>query len=101
MHLSVLKLHRIRSKWSQEGRLVTESAEDLQLEPSWAYWQVNSTRYGQIGSMPVKGYFPFGAVEDTKAGVVWAAQLAIECSWQMEFYRRDDGMAFSGGLGRP
>ena len=39
-----LKLHRIRSKWSQEGRLVTESAEDLQLEPSWAYWQVNSTR---------------------------------------------------------
>ena len=93
-----LKLHRIRSKWSQEGRLVTESAEDLQLEPSWAYWQVNSTRYGQIGSMPVKGYFPFGAVEDTKAGVVWAAQLAIECSWQMEFYRRDDGMAFSGGL---
>ena len=48
--------------------------------------------------MPVKGYFPFGAVEDTKAGVVWAAQLAIECSWQMEFYRRDDGMAFSGGL---
>ena len=93
-----LKLHRIRSKWSQEGRLVTESAEDLQLEPSWAYWQVNSTRYGQIGSMPVKGYFPFGAVEDTKEGVVWAAQLAIECSWQMEFYRRDDGMAFSGGL---
>ena len=93
-----LKIHRIRSKWSQEGRLVTESAEDLQLEPSWAYWQVNSTRYGQIGSMPVKGYFPFGAVEDTKAGVVWAAQLAIECSWQMEFYRRDDGMAFSGGL---
>ena len=69
-----LKIHRIRSKWSQEGRLVTESAEDLQLEPSWAYWQVNSTRYGQIGSMPVKGYFPFGAVEDTKEGVVWAAQ---------------------------
>lgn len=93
-----LKLHRIRSKWSQEGRLVTETAENLQLEPSWAYWQVNSVRYGQIGSMPVKGYFPFGAVEDVKAGVVWAAQLAVETSWQMEFYRRDDCMAFSGGL---
>lgn len=93
-----LKIHRIKSKWSQEGRLVTESVEDLQLEPSWAYWQVNSVRYGQIGSMPVKGYFPFGAIEDEKAGVVWAAQLAVEGSWQMEFYRRDDGLAFSGGL---
>ena len=93
-----LKIHRIRSKWSAEGRLVTESAEDLQLEPSWAYWQVNSVRYGQLGSMPVKGYFPFGAAEDCSAGVVWAAQLAVETSWQMEFYRRDDGLAFSGGL---
>lgn len=93
-----LRIHRIRSKWSQEGRLVTETAEDLQLEPSWAYWQVNSLRYGQLGSMPVKGYFPFGAVEDVRAGVVWAAQLAVETSWQMEMYRRDAGMAFSGGL---
>ncbi|MGM9594216.1 MAG: glycoside hydrolase family 36 protein [Candidatus Onthomonas sp.] len=93
-----LKLHRIRSKWSQEGRLVTESAEELQLEPSWGFWQVNSVRYGQIGSMPVKGYAPFGAVEDRRAGVIWAAQLAVETSWQMEFYRRDDCMAFSGGL---
>ncbi|MGM9536839.1 MAG: glycoside hydrolase family 36 protein [Candidatus Onthomonas sp.] len=93
-----LRLHRIRSKWSQEGRLVTEPAEELQLEPSWGYWQANSVRYGQIGSMPVKGYAPFGAVEDRKAGVIWAAQLAVETSWQMEFYRRDDCMAFSGGL---
>lgn len=93
-----LRLHRIRSKWSQEGRMVTETAEELQLEPSWAYWQPNSVRYGQVGSMPVKGYFPFGAVEDVKAGVVWAAQLETEASWQMEFYRRDDCLAFSGGL---
>lgn len=93
-----LRIHRIRSKWSAEGRLATETAEDLQLEPSWAYWQVNSLRYGQIGSMPVKGFFPFGAVEDAKTGVIWAAQLAVETSWQMEMYRRDDGMAFSGGL---
>ncbi len=93
-----LRLHRIRSKWSQEGRLVTETAEDLLLEPPWGYWQVHSVRYGQVGSMPVKGYFPFGAVEDRRAGVVWAAQLAVESSWQMEFYRRDDALAFSGGL---
>ena len=93
-----MSLHRIRSRWSAEGRPVTESAEDLQLEPAWVDWGMNSVRYGQAGSMPVKQYFPFGAVEDTKAGVVWAAQLAIESSWQMEFYRRADDMAFSGGL---
>ncbi len=93
-----MKLHRIRSRWSSEGRLVTDSPENLQLEPSWSEWSVNSERYGQIGSMPVKGYFPFGAVEDTKEHIVWAAQLATESSWQMEFYRRDDDLAFSGGL---
>ena len=93
-----LQLHRIRSRWSAEGRLVTETPEDLQLEPSWSGWSVNSVRYGQVGSMPVKGYFPFGAAEDTLAHVVWAAQLAVESSWQMEFYRRDDDLAFSGGL---
>ncbi|MFT4145325.1 MAG: alpha-galactosidase, partial [Mobilitalea sp.] len=31
-----LKVHRIRSVWSMEGRLESTSLEDLQLEPSWA-----------------------------------------------------------------
>ncbi len=93
-----MKLHRIRSRWSAEGRLVTESPEELQLEPSWSLWSVNSQRFGQTGSMPVKGYFPFGAVEDAEAQVVWACQMEAESSWQMEFYRRDDDLAFSGGL---
>lgn len=92
-----LLVHRIRSKWSHEGRLLTESVEDLQLEPTWSTWQPNSLRYGQIGSMPVKGYAPFGAIEDCAANVVWAAQLATEGSWQMEVYRRDSGLNFSGG----
>ena len=93
-----VKIHRIRSKWSDEGWLVSESAESLQLEPAWAYWPASSVRYGQVGSMPVKQFAPFGALEDTEAGVVWAASLAIESSWQMEFYRRDAGFNFSGGL---
>lgn len=93
-----MKLYRIRSRWSAEGRLSAETPEDLQLEPSWSGWSVNSVRYGQVGSMPVKGYFPFGAVEDTCTHITWAVQLAVESSWQMEFYRRDDDLAFSGGL---
>lgn len=93
-----LKLHRILSKWSAEGRLRTDSIEDLQLEPNWVEWQPRSVRFGAVGSMPVKGYFPFVAVEDTSADVTWGAQLGIESSWQIEAYRRDEGLAISGGI---
>lgn len=91
-------IYRIRSKWSHEGRLIKEKAADLQLENSWVNWHPISVRYGQRGSMPVREYSPFGAVEDEKNNIVWAAQLAIECSWQMEFYRRDHALVFAGGL---
>lgn len=93
-----LLLHRIRSKWSAEGRLQTDFIEDLQLEPSWSYWSVNSERFGSVGSMPVKTFFPFMAVEDIKSDVIWGAALAVESSWQMEAYRRDGALMMSGGL---
>lgn len=93
-----LLVHRLRSKWSHEGRLVTDTVEDLQLEPSWSNWSVGVERFGAIGSMPVLKYFPFVAVEDTAHEVLWGAQLAHESSWQMEVYRQDDGLHISGGL---
>ncbi len=93
-----LLVHRLRSKWSHEGRLVTETVEDLQLEPSWSNWSVGVERFGQRGSMPVMKYFPFVAVEDTKNHVLWGVQLAHEASWQIELYRQDDGLHISGGL---
>lgn len=93
-----LLVHRLRSKWSHEGRLVTETVEDLQLEPSWSNWSVGVERFGARGSMPVMKYFPFVAVEDRKNQVLWGAQLAHEASWQMEVYRQDDGLHISGGL---
>lgn len=93
-----LLVHRLRSKWSHEGRLHTETVEDLQLEPSWSTWSVSCERYGQTGSMPVKKFFPFIAIEDTKNEVLWGVQLAHEASWQMEIYRQDDGLHISGGL---
>lgn len=94
----ILQVHRLRSKWSSEGRLETRSVEELQLEPSWSGYGVHSERFGQVGSMPVRGFFPFVAVEDTKKKVVWAAQLAYAGSWQLELYRQDDALAVSGGL---
>jgi alpha-galactosidase len=93
-----LQVHRFRSSWSAEGRLESRILEDLQLERSWNGHGVVSERFGQIGSMPVKGFFPFVAVEDSRAGVVWGAQLAWAGSWQMEVYRRDDCVSISGGL---
>lgn len=93
-----LKLHRLRSKWSNEGRLVSEAIEDLQLEPSWARHGAASEKFGQVGSMPVRKWFPFAAVEDRQSGVFWGVQLHAPASWQIEVYRRDDGLCLSGGL---
>lgn len=93
-----LLIHRLRSSWSAEGRLVSEKAEDLQLEPSWKQYSANSVRFGSVGSFPVRGYVPFCAVEDTVNGVTWAAAATQGSSWQMELYRRDFGLSLSGGL---
>lgn len=93
-----LLLHRMRSKWSNEGRIETSTIEELQLEPSWSGWGVQSEKYGVIGSMPVRKYFPLAAVEDIKNHVVWAAMLECASSWQIEIYRRDENLCISGGL---
>lgn len=93
-----LWIHRIRSSWSAEGRLESSPAEALHLERSWQGHSVNCERFGQIGSMPARGYFPFAAIEDREAGVTWGAQLAWAGSWEMEIYRQSDAICLSGGL---
>jgi len=92
-----LLVHRYRSTWSAEGRLDTQGIEDLQLERSWIGHGIACERFGQVGSMPVRGFFPFVALEDREAGVLWGAQLACPGSWQMEVFRKDDFVALSGG----
>ncbi len=96
--VGTMQVHRLLSKWSHEGRLVTERIEDMQLEPSWSYWSVGVERFGQCGSMPVNKFFPFVAVEDMKNHVMWGVQLAHEASWQMEIYRQDEALHIDGGL---
>ena len=93
-----LRIHRVRSVWSMEGRLQSDRVEDLQLEPAWSPHAVRCERFGQVGSMPVNHWFPWLLVEDTKTHVFWGAQIAHNASWQMELYRRDDALAVSGGL---
>jgi alpha-galactosidase len=93
-----LIIHRFRSSWSAEGRLESRAVEDLHLERSWLGHSQLCERFGQVGSMPVRLFFPFAAVEDIDAGVVWGAQLSIPGSWQMELYRRGDTLCLAGGL---
>lgn len=93
-----LIVHRMRSTWSAEGRLLSERAEDLQLEPSWKSYSANSIRFGSVGSFPVRGWEPFCAVEDTLHGVTWSVATTQAYSWQMELYRKDMGLSLSGGL---
>ena len=93
-----LVAHRFRSVWSAEGRHEARTLEDLHLERSWSSAGMFSERFGQVGTMPVRKWFPFAAIEDTKAGVVWGAQLAWAGSWQMEIVRQHFQVSLSGGL---
>lgn len=93
-----LRVHRFRTVWSAEGRMVTDEIENLHLERSWAGGMNYSERFGQIGSMPVRGWFPTALIEDTVEGVVWGARLAVPTSWQLEVARSFDDVVFSGGL---
>jgi alpha-galactosidase len=93
-----LRAHRFRTGWAAEGRLETRTIEELHLERSWIGAGAFGERFGQVGTMPVRKWFPFLAIEDTAAGVVWGAQLAWAGSWQMEIFRRHDDVCMSGGL---
>jgi alpha-galactosidase len=93
-----MRVHRFRSAWSAEGRLETRTLEELHLERSWSGAGLFSERFGQVGTMPVRRWFPFVALEDTEAGVTWAAQLGWAGSWQMEIARQNDDACLSGGL---
>jgi len=93
-----LVLHRLQSAWCAEGRLRSESFEELQLEAFHPGAVASALRFGQVGSMPVRDYFPFLAVEDTRAGAVWGVHLANPGSWQLEVGRRDDKVSLGGGL---
>ncbi|MDD5349704.1 MAG: alpha-galactosidase [Chthoniobacteraceae bacterium] len=90
--------HRFRSGWSAEGRHDHLPVEALHLERSHSGAAAFSERFGQVGSMPVRGFFPFVAMEDAEEHVFWGAQLAWAGSWQMEIYRKYDDIALSGGL---
>lgn len=46
------RIHRLQSFWSAEGKLRTESIEELHLEPSWNRCGMRVEKFGNVGSMP-------------------------------------------------
>ncbi len=93
------KLHRFMGGWSMEARHQELYAEDLNLDKTWAGFWSRSEKFGSMGSYPTEKYFPTAAVEDIEAGVVWAAGICHNATWQMELTREGDILSFTGGLG--
>lgn len=93
------RVHRIQSFWSSEGRVKSESITDLNLEYSWGHFAYRVEKFGNLGSMPVRKYFPFVALEDSKTGDFIAVSLYIASSWQIEITtRKDELVTVSGGI---
>lgn len=93
-----LRLHRFRATWSAEGRHEARFLEELNLERSWIGFSRRAERFGQRGSLPVREWFPWAALEDVKAGVLWGVQLPTPGSWHLEVGRTKDRVTLSGGL---
>ncbi|MDE6658769.1 MAG: alpha-galactosidase, partial [Eubacterium sp.] len=81
------KMHRATSFWSAEGKLLSQKLTELNMEKSWSGHGTRVEKFGQIGSMPVRKYFPFAALENTKTSEFIAVQLYCASSWQIELFR--------------
>ncbi len=93
------RIHRLQSFWSAEGKLRSETLEELHLEPSWNRCGMRIEKFGNAGSMPVRKYFPFLALEDSSSGRFLGIQLYCASSWQMEILcKEDETLTVAGGL---
>ena len=91
-------LHRATSFWSAEGKLLTQKLTQLNMERSWSGHGVRIEKFGQIGSMPVRKWFPFVALENSEDGEFIGAQLYCPSSWQIELFRHTEPLILTGGL---
>ena len=93
------KVHKILSFWSAEGRVLSEDLCDLNMEHSWNNLAFRVEKFGNVGSMPVRKYFPFVALEDSTNHNFFAVQLYSPSSWQIELVvRGSEGVTLAGGI---
>lgn len=91
-------LHRASSFWSAEGRLISSRLVDMNMEQAWCPASVRVEKFGQLGSMPVRKWFPFLVLEDSAAHSFTGVQLYCASSWQIEVFRREEALSLCGGL---
>lgn len=92
-------LHRLRSTWSSENRMLSQPLTAINMEESWAGTGFRSERFGSVGSLPVRQYYPFAALEYAD-GTTWAAILDAPYTWQLEISRMlTNELNLSGGVG--
>lgn len=95
-----IKLHRLQSTWSSENRLLSQDMTSLNMEESWSGSGFRGLRYGSVGSLPIRRFFPFGAVENEGSGFTWGAMLFAPYSWEIELTRyKNQDICLSGGMG--
>lgn len=92
------RIHRAASFWSAEGKLVSQDLSTLDMERAWASHGLRIEKFGQLGSMPVKKWFPFLVVENSESGDFLGVQLHCGSSWQIEIFRKDDFITIQGGI---
>ena len=93
------KIHRLLSFWSAEGRLYTTDLTELNMNHSWNNMAYRVEKFGNVGTMPVRKYFPFIALEDSAGHSFFAVQLYSPASWQIELIvREDDTVTVAGGI---
>ena len=96
--LNADRMHRATTFWSAEGKLLSQDLVDLNMERSWANHGFRIEKFGQIGSMPVRKWFPFLVLENSAEGKFIGVQLYCASSWQIEVLRNTDEITVHGGL---
>ncbi len=93
------KIYRLMSFWSAEGKLKVDNIIDLDMEHSWSNHGYRVEKFGNLGTMPVRKYFPFVALEDSETGKFTGVLLYAPCSWQIELMVKEgDVVTVSGGI---
>ncbi len=91
-------IHRATSFWSSEGKLLSQKLTELNMEPSWAKHGIRIEKFGQVGSMPVRKWFPFLVLEDSENSLFYGVQLYCGSSWQIEIMQKEDTVYIQGGI---
>ncbi len=92
------KIHRATSFWAAEGKLLSQNLYEMNMEKSWSGHGARIEKFGQVGSMPVRKWFPFVALENSKTNEFIGVQLYCASSWQIELFRCSEPLTLAGGL---